>query len=105
MCDNLLGKENVIFLKYESLVLNYYEWLKNFLVAFEFYTLDKHNKIIERFYEKYKDSFQVSSENIYRHKRQIKSGDYKRKLHSSTINRLNEDFSDILDILDYQKSC
>jgi hypothetical protein len=32
--DNLLGRENVLFLKYEEMALNYQEWLAKFLSVF-----------------------------------------------------------------------
>ncbi|WP_448604921.1 sulfotransferase domain-containing protein [Thermoleptolyngbya sp.] len=34
LIDNLLGRENVLFLKYEEMVLNYQEWLAKFLSVF-----------------------------------------------------------------------
>ncbi len=118
-CKNLLGRENVIFIKYENMVSNYKQWLEHFLSAFycmnseemkNFNILDYRNIYSEiskkliyiKLYRKYRNEFKVSSENINRHKRQIIPGDYKRKLSPETIQFLNHEFRDILTLLKYE---
>jgi hypothetical protein len=43
------------------------------------------------------------AENINSHKRQVKPGDRRRKLKPETISQLNSTFSEVLDLLDYEK--
>ncbi|MEL4898420.1 sulfotransferase domain-containing protein [Crocosphaera sp. Alani8] len=118
-CNNLLNRENVVFIKYEDMVYEYDKWLKEFLSAF-YYTnhknlgtsnfLDYHNILFEiykkfiftKLYRKYKTQFKVSKERIYKHKRQITPGDHKRKLSPETIEFLNYEFKDILNLLKYE---
>ena len=115
LCSNLFGKKNVVFLKYEDMVSNYGKWLEQFLSVFKsaipwskriFSSFNSQNVISEihkQLYQKYKNDFNVESEDIYQHKRQINPGDHKRKLFPETIKELNHQFSDILDLLQYDK--
>ncbi len=52
--------------------------------------------------KKYKNEFTVVSEDKGRHKRQIASGDYRRKLRDDTIQQLTHQFEDILRLLNYE---
>lgn len=100
-CRELLGKPNVTLVKYEELVTDYPRWLSKVLPAFEF---DNEREVEQRMVEKYKDAFRVDSEDILQHKRQITPGDYRRKLKPETIEFLNEQFEDVLQLLDYPVS-
>ena len=42
-------------------------------------------------------------EDIYSHKRQVTPGDHKRKLLPETIDRLNSEFGEVLDVLGYKR--
>lgn len=129
--ENLLGRENVLFLKYEEMVLNYQEWLAKFLSVFiapEPDTLTSAQRkgllalleklpmtqrkerspkpafstLYQELFEAHKADFQVEDEDIYRHKRQVLPGDHTRKLQSETIAALNEKFAEILNALAYE---
>ena len=104
--DNLLGKENVIFVKYEEMITDFRSWLSKVIVPFN---LDNQDKIIEMLCTKYKDEFKIRNKffrlfksDKYHHKRQIVPGDYKDKLQPETISILNEKFLNILNKLEYQ---
>ncbi len=110
----LLGRNNVKFIKYEDMISNYSEWLENFLAAFSHLEIPSaqtlkstqlNNSIAgihQNLFEKYVDEFTAPiHENVYRHKRQLKPGDHKRKLQTSTIKRLNDELSNILKLLSY----
>ncbi len=115
-CTELLGREGVTFVKYEDMVINYDSWLKQFLAGFQDWagprrsapqqpdakprppTLDRLHRV---FFKKFKDEFTVLDEDVHRHKRQILSGDHRRKLKPDTIELLNQEFCDILPQLGY----
>jgi len=123
---NLLGRDNVIFLKYEDMVADYHTWLTKFLSAFtapdEGSSVDEprggittlleklrgkkgtaspFHTLHQKLYAAHKDDFSVNDEDIYRHRRQILPGDHQRKLQPETIALLNEKFSHVLDALGY----
>jgi len=109
-----LGKKNVILIRYEDMVSDYHTWLQHFLAAFSHFPVPakrilkffKHHNswsdIYKKYLNKYKNDFTISSENIYRHKRQITPGDHKQKLKEDTIKKLNFEFGDILKMLNYK---
>ncbi len=113
LCSTFFGKANVVFLKYEDMVLNYSVWLDQFLSAFAHFPVKAHDpdkdtnnaKIISSLhhtlYERFKDDFTVESENVYAHKRQVLPGDYARKLGNETVVQINRELRDILDLLQY----
>jgi hypothetical protein len=131
LIDNLLGRENVLFLKYEEMALNYQKWLAKFLSVFiapepdaatetpqkGLLTLLEKLLLFQRearspvptfstlyqaFFEAHKADFQVEDEDVYRHKRQVLPGDHTRKLQPETIADLNEKFAEILNKLGYE---
>ncbi|MBF2086428.1 sulfotransferase domain-containing protein [Thermoleptolyngbya sp. C42_A2020_037] len=128
---NLLGRENVLFLKYEDMVLNYQEWLAKFLSVFiapepnvpteiqpkgllalleklplvqrkERSPSPTFSTLYQELFEAHKTDFQVEDEDVYRHKRQVLPGDHTRKLQPETIAVLNEKFAEILNALGYE---
>lgn len=115
LCEHLLGKENVVFLKYEEMVTDYGKWLEGFLSAFAGFEPRKragigrllgantYQSIYESLYDKHKGDFSAAKkkEDVYSHKRQVTPGDYARKLKKSTIDILNNEFSTILTSLNY----
>lgn len=129
--SNLLGRENVMFLKYEEMTLDYPEWLAKFLSVFiapkqdaltatqrkgllgllekipliqekERSPKPKFSTLYEQLYEDHKADFQVQDEDVYRHKRQVMPGDHTRKLQPQTIAALNQQFANILQTLGYE---
>ena len=115
LSTRLLGRNNVVLLKYEDMVTDYGQWLKGFLSAFsEFKPRENagmrillgkntHEKIYNTLYKKHKNDFLPAKkvEDVHSHKRQVTPGDYSRKLKQSTIDTLNEKFSSILTSLEY----
>lgn len=95
-CQELIGKPNVLFLKYEDMVNDFDSWLKSIL---EFFRLNVNRGVVNDIIRN--ADFKVEKENIYSHKRQVIPGDYKRKLKRETIEELNKKWEEILKILDY----
>ena len=98
---NLLGKPNVIFVKYEEMVTDFGNWLSKFLLPFDIANKDLLASQIE---EQSTNEFNVSKENVWEHKRRATPGDYKEKLKPETIAELNKRFKDVLVKLDYSIS-
>lgn len=101
------------FVKYETLVTHFAEWLHDYLRAFDrldqpgrrLFGLARRRKrlkgIYERFSSRFQDDFSVATEDKFHHKRQVAPGDHRRKLSSSTISDLNRDFAHVLTDLEY----
>ncbi|MGC1310057.1 MAG: hypothetical protein WA885_22745 [Phormidesmis sp.] len=112
LIDNLIKHENVRLLKYSDMVLNYPVWLDEFLAAFSHFdvpsrqllklvsTPNSLSSIHRRLVKKYQNEFAPpKKEDVFQHRRQIIPGDYKRKLKASTIEKLNNEFHDVLEVL------
>ncbi|MBN1516166.1 sulfotransferase domain-containing protein [Candidatus Sumerlaeota bacterium] len=112
---NLLGNDNVLLLKYETMVTGFDRWLTDFLSAFQHIEPPRrkaigvlplpqatYETIYKKLYHKHRASFTVKSEDRYQHKRQIQPGDHQRKLTAGTIDALNERFSGVLQALQYE---
>lgn len=115
LTSTLLNHANVKLIRYEDMVSNYPEWLDNFLSAFSHLDVPPQRilgaislpnsipKINKKLSKKYKNEFNLPKyENIYSHKRQIKPGDHKNQLQPNTIEILNHEFSNILELLSYK---
>jgi hypothetical protein len=85
----LLKKTDAIFVRYEDLVLNFPYWLQEVAEGFGI----ENKELLEHLSDKYKGEFQVKNENIHAHKRKIVPGDYREKLTTETIEKLNTMFS------------
>jgi hypothetical protein len=92
----LSGKNNVLFLKYEDIVKDFPLSLDRIV---EFFQLDVSPVLLDTI--KAQADFSVPAENIYQHKRQIAPGDHKRKLAQDTIERINSEVEDVLELFDY----
>ncbi len=92
----LMGKPNVLFLKYEDMVTNFEPWLDRLL---GFLDLDVDPGLIAEI--KAGADFKVSNEDIYKHKRQVTPGDHKRKLKPETIDILNKKTAEVLKLYNY----
>jgi len=93
----LIGKPNVLFLKYEDMVENFDAWLDQLI---EFLGMDIRREFIDRV--KAEVDFKVSKEDIYKHKRQVTPGDHKRKLKPETIDILNAKTREIRKFFGYE---
>ena len=115
LTSTLLDNTDVKLIKYEDMISNYPKWLYDFLSAFSHLDVPSQQipehislsnsipTIHQKLFEKYKNEFTFpTSEDVYRHKRQIKPGDHKNKLKPATIEILNDVFSDVLELLSYK---
>jgi hypothetical protein len=96
-CNYLLGKENVLFLKYEDMITNFGPWLRKLSSFLEISGNDEMiNKIVSE------TSFVVKKEDPRSFIRNIKAGDHLNKLKPETIEKLSSMFSEELIKLDYK---
>jgi sulfotransferase family protein len=115
ICSSLIRKESIVLLKYEDMITDFEGWLKKYLTVFS-HCFPEKKKVFDvisgrsdmtRLYKKllkeYRNEFDISKENVHAHKRQVMAGDHKRKLKPETINILNNEFYEILDLLDYTR--
>ena len=93
--------DSSVFVKYEEMVTDFEPWLRKFIVPFEFGQPDS---VVEKFCKMFEHEFEVGSEDMNRHKRQVKMGDHKAKLKPETIRVLTGKFSKILKLYGYADS-
>lgn len=96
--NNLLGKRNVIFVKYEEMVTDFHRWLGRFIEPFP---IDAKAELVERLVTRSPEFFPQRNNDVMAHIRHIMPGDHKNKLKTSTIEELNDIFKDILRSLNY----
>lgn len=110
-CENLIGKSNVNFVKYEDMVLQFDKWLHTYLSSFQpvessgFSLLGKkiwRQLFVQSLLLRHNWKFRKRKENVNRHVRQVFPGDHKRKLKPDTIEELNNQFAHVLKQLDYE---
>jgi len=86
-CSELLGRPNVLFLKYEDMVADFEPWLRR---AAEHVGLDGNELLLRRIIGE--ADFEVKGDDVYSHKRKVKQGDHRRQLKRETIEILNVEF-------------
>lgn len=94
--DNIYGKENVLFIKYEDMILNFRLVLTKINTHCDLQLTEEQINLLDK-----SDSFKSKAENQKQHIRKISSGDYKEKLKPETIELLNKKFELILKRLNY----
>lgn len=94
--NRLLGRKEVLFVKYEEMVSNFPDWLSKVSTHLG---LEGNTQIIADIQTQ--ASFNVGKEDQYTHKRQVSPGDHLRKLKPATIAELNKQFKPILKTLNY----
>lgn len=100
-CDHLIGKPNVLLLRYEDMIENFERWLQSILDFTGWRVSQEH---ITRLKEQARNSGNQQadfSEDIQKHRRQALPGDHRRKLKAETIEKLNEQYAHVLQCLDY----
>jgi hypothetical protein len=97
----IVGKPNAVVISYEEMVLDFASWLRKFLAAFELADAGETYKFVMRRHVK---AVKPVDENMWSHKRRVTPGDYKEKLRSETILKLNMRFRQVLDGLGYSYS-
>ena len=95
-CEKLLGKKNVLLVKYEHMVSDFESWLDTVI---SFLKLHPSQEVKDHLLAA--ADFRVNEENPYAHKRQVLPGDHVRKLKSETIEALNKMWRPILKALSY----
>ncbi len=98
--NHVLGRSNVLFVKYEDMVTNYRGWLEKFIEPFP---LSDKSRLIEELVAQSSEFFPERTTDRMAHRRHITPGDHKNKLKASTISQLNEIFGDILCALGYEQ--
>jgi len=88
----LLGKKNVLFLKYEDMVADFPTWLNQ---IFKHLQMTPSEQLVKELIDG--AIFEVK-EDVYSHKRQVKPGDHRRKLQVNTIKQLNLQLQNVLEI-------
>jgi hypothetical protein len=96
--QRLVGKPNVILLKYEEMVGNYPAWLQKFLSPFR---IDDKRAIVEELVAQRRASLPKRELDVMNHVRHVTPGDHAEKLQGSTIRQLNEIFAGTLEKLGY----
>ncbi|MGO9988436.1 MAG: sulfotransferase domain-containing protein [Steroidobacteraceae bacterium] len=99
--EHFCGKPNVILVKYEEMVSDYRNWLEKFIAPFP---IEDKAKVIDDLAAQSPGFFPKRNDDAMTHVRHVTPGDHKQKLQPSTIGRLNEIFSDVLDELDYERT-
>jgi len=94
--SEILGKPNVMFVKYEEMVEDFSSWIQK--VA-SFAGLAGNSQRINDIIAE--TSFEVKSENPNEFKRSVKAGDHLRKLQPATIDILNRELGVALKALNY----
>jgi len=100
--DNLFGRSNVTFVKYEEMVTDYRSWLTKFIKPFPLEDKVK-AKVMDELVAQSSALFPKRENDVMAHVRHVTPGDHKNKLKSSTIEQLNEIFGDTLDALNYER--
>jgi hypothetical protein len=95
-CKYLLGKDNVLLLKYEDMISEFKTWLNKLS---SFLELSNNNELIDSIVDK--TSFRVKKEDPHSFIRNIKANDYRNKLQPQTIKKLSDIFKDELTKLEY----
>jgi hypothetical protein len=95
-CKALHEHPHVHLLTYEQLVLDFPSWLDRLS---EIWGLTFSRRLRNRLMNM--ASFDVKSEDIYSHKRQVLPGDHRRKLQPDTIRQVTELFRPVLEPLGY----
>jgi hypothetical protein len=96
--NHLVGRPNVMLLKYEEMVGDYPAWLQKFAAPFP---IDAKRSVIEEMIAQRQTLLPKRRPDVMHHMRHVTPGDHKEKLQGSTIRRLNEIFAETLEKLGY----
>ncbi|HLO15690.1 MAG TPA: sulfotransferase domain-containing protein [Anaerolineales bacterium] len=87
------------YTSYEAMVGDYPRWLKDLLAYLE---LDVPTSLVDALIDKNERS-RPAQEDIYKHRRLGRSGDYLEKISPKTISYLNEDLKEMLSVFGYSE--
>lgn len=89
--------DNTVLIKYEDMVSDYPNWLDDLVKELDLdLSHEVRGEIIKEFENK-----RSTKENVKSHMRRGVAGDYKEKLSTETIDKINEDYSDTLRTFGY----
>lgn len=94
--DNVYGKKNVLFLKYEEVISDFKTCLLKINTHCGLELTEEQLKKLDK-----SEKFKKKAEDQHTHIRKISSGDHKEKLKPETIEILNKKFEGILRALNY----
>jgi len=95
--SGIVRKDNVLLLKYENMVTDFPNWLNE---LFDFLEVNKSYAIYSQLIESQK-KIVPKTENINKHIRKGRAGDYKEKLSKKTIEVINKDLKEVLEYFNY----
>ena len=96
----LLSRPNVTLVRYEDMVTDYRAWLEKFIVPFP---LPEPVRLVDELALQAPLLFPKRERDALSHIRHVAPGDYRQKLKTSTIARLNETFAVALERLGYER--
>lgn len=96
--DNLVDHANVLLLKYETMVTDFDAWLD---AVVKFLDFDGESEAVAEVRKDAERLLRVKGENIYRERRQMTPGDFRRKLQPATVDSLTMTFHQTLERLGY----
>jgi hypothetical protein len=99
--ERLLGRPNVVLVRYEDMVTDYRGWLEKFIRPFP---IDDKSRVIDELVAQSPALFPRRTTDAMDHVRHVAPGDHKNKLESSTIRELDLIFFETLNALGYEKS-
>lgn len=94
--QKLLNRENVLWLPYEEMVLNFDSWLQKLSKFLE--VPSDHPSVLE---VKAAATFQVKKEDKFSHRRSVKPGNHVQKLKPETVEELNGRLSEVMSQFGY----
>lgn len=97
--ERLVGRPNVLLLRYEEMVTDYASWLERFIEPFP---IEQKSKVTGDLAAQSHSLFPKRAADVMSHVRHVSPGDYKTKLKPSTIAALDEIFADVLSALKYE---
>lgn len=98
-CTVLVGRPDVMLLKYEDMVADFPSWFDRLT---NFWQIELRPRIRDKYLQR--ANFDVKREDKNAHKRKVTPGDFRAKLRPQTIEMLNYEFRDVLDLLGYSTS-
>lgn len=88
--------------RYEDMVLHFDRWLIKYLMSFKHLVPNGETRpLFMHCLQKFQSEFKILPEDVYRHKRKMVPGDHKEKLAPETIAKLNDQFSNALELFGY----
>ena len=92
----LVGRPDVMLLKYEDMVADFPSWFDQLT---NFWQIELRPRIRDKYLQR--ANFDVKREDKNAHKRKVTPGDFREKLRPQTIEMLNYEFRDVLNLLGY----